>query len=85
MKFQQKYFLKHCNYPEEMLNYIRALVPNDIKGETLEDLYKVLLKELCEAVQIKLLQCFIGSRFWKIYWKKFAAKISFIVTLSKKL
>ena len=55
MKFQQKDFLKHCNYPEEMLNYIRALVPNDIKGETLEDLYKVLLKELCEAVQIKLL------------------------------
>ena len=32
MKFQQEDTFKHCNYPEEMLNYIHALVPNDIKG-----------------------------------------------------
>ena len=55
MKFQQEDTFKRYNYMEEMLNYICALVPNDIKGEILEDLYKVLLKELCEALQIKLL------------------------------
>ena len=33
-----------------MLNYIRALVPKDIKDENLEDLYKVSLKEFCEAL-----------------------------------
>ena len=63
-----------------MLNYIRALV-KDIKGEILKDSYKVSLKESCEALQIKLLQCFIGSHFWKIYWKKFAAKITLLVKL----
>ena len=65
-KFQQEDTFKYSNYPEEMLNYIRAAVPNDIKGEILEDSYKVSLKEFCEALQIKLLQCFIGIRFWKI-------------------
>ena len=52
---QQEDAFKHYNYPEEVLNYIHALVPNDVKGEILEDWYKVLLKELCEALQIKLL------------------------------
>ena len=28
-----------------MLNYIRAVVPNDVKGEILEDWYKISLKE----------------------------------------
>ena len=37
MKFQQEDGLKHCNYLEEVLNYICALVPNDIEGEILED------------------------------------------------
>ena len=66
MKFHQEDIFKHCNYPKKMLNYIRALVPNDIKGKTLQDSYKVSLKEFIEALQIKSL-CFIGSRFWKIY------------------
>ena len=30
-----------------------------------------------EALQNKLLLYFIGSQFWKIYWKKFAVKIPF--------
>ena len=34
-----KYF-QHCNYLEEMLNYIRALAPNDVKGKILEDWFK---------------------------------------------
>ena len=34
---------------------------------------EISLKKLCEALQIKL----SGSRFWKFYWKKLAAKISF--------
>ena len=33
MKFQQENDFKHYNYPEEMLNYIRTLVQNDIKGK----------------------------------------------------
>ena len=55
MKFQQEDTFKHYSYLEEVLNYIRALVPNDIKGEILKDSYKVLLKKCCEALQIKLL------------------------------
>ena len=55
MKFQQEAFFKHYSYPEEMLNYIRPLAPNVIKCEILEDLYKVSLKDFCEALQIKLL------------------------------
>ena len=55
MKFQQEDTFKHCNYQELMQNCIRAQVPNDIKGEILEDSYKVSLKEFCEALQIKLL------------------------------
>ena len=77
MKIQQKVTFKHYNYPEEVLNYIHALVPSDVKREILEDWYKVSLKEVCEALQNKLLWCFIGSQFWKIYWKNFVAKIHF--------
>ena len=55
MKFQQEDTFKHYNYREEMLKYIGALVPNDIKDEVLENSCKVSLKELCEALQIKLL------------------------------
>ena len=54
MKFQQEDTLKHCNYPEEILNYIHALAPSDIKGEILEDSYKVSLKKFCEDLQIIL-------------------------------
>ena len=55
MKIQQEDTFKHYNYPEAVLNYIRALGPNDVKGEILENWYKVSLKEFCEALQIKLL------------------------------
>ena len=54
-KTQQKDTFKRYNYLEEVLNYISALVPNDVKGEILEDWYKVSLKELCKALQNKLL------------------------------
>ena len=52
MKIQQKECLKHYCYPEEVLNYILAMVPNDIKDDILEDWYKVLLKEFCEPLQM---------------------------------
>ena len=52
MKIQQEVIFKHCNYLEEVLNYIHVLVPNDMKSEILEDWYKVLLK-VCEALQSK--------------------------------
>ena len=55
MKFQQEDTFKHCSYLGEMLNYIRALVPKDIKGEILENSYKVSPKEFWEALQIKVL------------------------------
>ena len=54
-KIQQEDTFKHYNYPEEVLNYFRALVPNDVKGEILEDWYKVSLRGFCEALQNKLL------------------------------
>ena len=38
-----------------MLNYIHAQVTNDVKGEILEDWYKVPLKEVCESFQKNLL------------------------------
>ena len=55
MKVQEEDTFKHYNYSEEILNYIRALVPNDMKSEILGDLYKVSPKEFCEALQITLL------------------------------
>ena len=36
MKIQQEVTFKHYNYLEEVLNYIRTQVPNDVKGEILE-------------------------------------------------
>ena len=52
MKIQREDTFRHYSYPEEILNYIRALVPKKIKGEILEDSYKVSLKEFCEVLQI---------------------------------
>ena len=37
MKAQRENSFKHYNYREEVLNYIRALVPNNLKDEILED------------------------------------------------
>ena len=37
MKAQQENSFKHYNYREDVLNYIRARVPSDLKDETLED------------------------------------------------
>ena len=54
-KIQQEDTFKHYNYLEEVLNYIHAQVPKDVKGEILEDWYRVSVKELCEALQNKLL------------------------------
>ena len=56
----------------KLLNYIRTLVPNEIKIEVSKDLYKISLKEFCEALQTELLYCFIGTQSWKIHWKTFA-------------
>ena len=42
MKIQQEVTFKHYNYLEEVLNYIRTQVPNDVKGEILENLCNVL-------------------------------------------
>ena len=55
MKFQQEDSFKRNNYQEEILHYICKLVPNNVKSGISEDSYKVLLKEFCEAMQIKLL------------------------------
>ena len=54
-KIQKEVIFKHYNYQEEVLNYIRVLVPNDVKGEILEDWYNVSLKEVWEILQNKLL------------------------------
>ena len=55
MKFQREDSLKHYSYLEEILTYIRALVPNDIENKILENLYKVLQTEFREALQLELL------------------------------
>ena len=47
--------LKITKTHQEVLNCIRAMVPNDVKGEILEDWYKVSLKEFCEVLRNKLL------------------------------
>ena len=54
MKIQQEVIFKHYNDVEEVLNYTRALVPSDVKGEILEDWYEVSPKEVCKIVQNKL-------------------------------
>ena len=54
-KIQQEHDFKHYNYPEEVLNYIRAQVPKNRNGEILEDWYKISLTEFCEVLQNKLL------------------------------
>ena len=54
-KIQQEDTFKHYNYRKEVPNYIRTLVPNDVKGEILDDWYKVSQKQFCEALQNKLL------------------------------
>ena len=48
-KIQQGVTYKHYSYQEEVLNYIRALVPSYVQGEVLEDWYNV-----CESLQNKL-------------------------------
>ena len=52
IKFQQEDSSKHYNCLQEVLNYIRALAPDDIKSEIWEDLCKISLKEFSEALQI---------------------------------
>ena len=42
-KTQQEDPFKHYNYQEKVLNYIRALVPNNVKGDTLE-VYRIGIK-----------------------------------------
>ena len=51
MKFQREDSLKHYSYLEEILTYIRALVPNDIENKILE----TLQTEFREALQLELL------------------------------
>ena len=57
-----------------MLNYTDAPAPNDIKGEIVEDSYKVSLREFCEALKIQL---WVVSRLFedlleKVYGKNFS-------------
>ena len=54
-KIQQEGTFKHYNYPEEVLKYIHALVPNGAKGEILEDWFKVSLKDFFKPLQDNLL------------------------------
>ena len=52
-KIEQEITFKHYSYLEEVLNYIRDL-RNNVKGGISEDWYKVLLKEVSDALQNKL-------------------------------
>ena len=37
LKIQEEVTFKHYNYLEEVLNYIRALLPKNVKGKISED------------------------------------------------
>ena len=39
-------------YPDAILNFIRELTPEDIKGEIREDAHKVTLKDFCQALDM---------------------------------
>ena len=39
-----------CHYPDEVLEYIRAIPPGDIKGKIREQAYRVSTTEFCEAL-----------------------------------
>ena len=43
------------HYPDEVLEYIRAIAPGDIKGEIREQAYHVSIAEFCEALSIQKL------------------------------
>ena len=45
-KIQQENTFMHYNYLEEVLSYICSMVPKNVKGEILEDWYKVFLEEV---------------------------------------
>ena len=78
MKIQREDTFRHYSYPEEILNYIRALVPNKIKGEILEDSCKVSLKEFCEVLQIIM---FHWQSLLEELLEKVCGKICFLVKL----
>ena len=50
-KIWQEDTFNHYNYLEEVLNYIRALVQNDVKGLNLRGLEQSFTKEFCKALQ----------------------------------
>ena len=39
-------------FPEEVLGYIRDIVPGDVKGEIRDDAYKLTLAQFCESLDI---------------------------------
>ena len=43
------------HYPDEVLEYIRAIVPGDIKGEIRQQAYRVSITKFCEAPSIQKL------------------------------
>ena len=70
------------DYPEEMHKLHPCTCTKRDKGWNFRGfVYKVSLKKFCEALKIKLLWHCIGSRFWKTYLKKLAAKSYFSVKM----
>ena len=43
------------HYPDEVLEYIRAIATGDIKGEIREQAYRVSITEICETLSIQKL------------------------------
>ena len=54
MQFHKKTTLPNYEYPKVVLQYIRALEPDDVKGDIIDDCYKVSLTEFCQSLDIKL-------------------------------
>ena len=43
------------HYPDKVLEHIRAIAPEDIKGEIREQAYRVSMTKFCEALNIQKL------------------------------
>ena len=77
MKFQQENTLKHYNYLKEVLNYICVLVPNNIKGEILEDLLMFNWKNSVKLCKLSYCNNSLVVTFWRFIGRSLQQKFPF--------
>ena len=84
-KIQQEVTFKHYKCHGKVLNYIRALVPNDVKGEILENWCNICWERFgrpwkissCKVSLVINFGRFVGKSFqWKFFLVKLHSAIS---------